>query len=347
MIRISDNNRTGYRNEVLLVRIISMVLFLSAGSFLYGQQVTSLSQYIMNGFVVNPSLAGRDGYTSVNLAVKKQWLGIKEAPGTYIAGFQTALLGNGFRLGSNKIRRGVSRPAKAGRVGVGASIFNDKNAIVRRSGVKFDYAYHIPLGKKLDGQSDLSIGMGLTAYQFALRTDLLQYSYDDDPYLNTFDKSSFVTDFSFGMSFTTMKYYAAFSMTNISRGSLVFGDRSDARYGELGHYYLTGGFNLELAKYWYLKPSVLIKSSDMIFNSVQMDLTTRLFYKENYWGGLSFRTQEAIVALMGFHYDKFYFANAFDILISDVKNRSFGSVEFSVAMKFGESSRRYSWLNAF
>ena len=49
-------------------------------SFIFGtavaQQVPMYSQYIMNGFLVNPSFAGRDGYTTVNLTVREQWVGM-------------------------------------------------------------------------------------------------------------------------------------------------------------------------------------------------------------------------------------------------------------------------------
>ena len=65
-------------------------------SFIFGtavaQQVPMYSQYIMNGFLINPSFAGRDGYTTVNLTVREQWVGMAGAPSTYAASFQTRLL---------------------------------------------------------------------------------------------------------------------------------------------------------------------------------------------------------------------------------------------------------------
>lgn len=324
-----------------------IIMLIFAASAASGQQIPAFSQYIMNGYLVNPSLAGRDGFTTVNFTAREQWIGIANAPSTYVASFQSTWLRNSFMSKSHSVRRKVSRPSKPSRVGYGASLFTDNNGIIRRSGLKADYAYHIPLGKRLDGQSDFSLGLGLVTYQFALRTDELQHSYQDDPYLSTFDKSLFVTDFNFGASYTAQKYYVGFSMTNILRGSLIFGNNSDNKFGELGHFFLTGGLNIPLSRDWSIKPSAFIKSSDMILKVIQMDLTSRVFYRENYWGGLSYRTGDAIIVLMGFHYDKFYFANAFDLTLSDMRNRSRGSLEFSIAMKFGESSRRYRWLNAF
>lgn len=331
----------------MLSRTILTLVLGSVAGVLSGQQVPSFSQYIMNGFMVNPSLAGRDGFTTVNLTVREQWIGMKHAPGTYVASFQSTLLKNSYISKSNKIRRKVSRPSKPSRIGYGGSLFKDNNGIVGRTGMKLDYAYHIPLGKKLDGQDDLSMGLGMVAYQFLLNTGDLQNSYDDDPYLQSYDKSVFITDFSFGASYTSSNFYVGFSMTNLLRGNLVFGNDADNKYGELGHYFLTGGFNIPVNREWSVKPSAFIKTSDLLTRVVQMDFTTRVFYKENYWGGLSYRTGDALIFLMGFRYDKFYFANAIDFIMTDMSIKSFGSVEFTVAMKFGESSRRYRWLNAF
>jgi len=50
-----------------------------------GQQLPLFSQYIMNGFILNPAMAGYDGYTSVNTTVRQQWLGFEGAPQTYAA----------------------------------------------------------------------------------------------------------------------------------------------------------------------------------------------------------------------------------------------------------------------
>ena len=45
---------------------------------------------------------------------------------------------------------------------------------------------------------------------------------------------------------------------------------------ELGHYFLTGGIKFPLTPDWILEPSAFIKSSDMFFKSIQMDLTARV-----------------------------------------------------------------------
>jgi len=85
----------------------------------------------------------------------------------------------------------------------------------------------------------------------------------------------------------------------------------------------------------------------MLLNSVQVDLTSRVFYKDDYWAGLSWRSDDAIIILTGLKYDKFYFAYAFDFALTDIRKQSWGTHEITLAVKFGESARRYRWINAY
>lgn len=332
------------------MKIRNILVFIGAliwsGFILKAQQLPTFSQYIMNGHMVNPSLTGMDGYSTASVTVREQWMGLKGGPSTYVASFQTNLLKDSYISRFLKVRRKASRPTKPSRVGLGGSIFNDNNGIIRRTGLKLDYAYHIPLRSRIAGGDDFSFGLSMITYQHVLRTDLLNGDYSDDPYLNNYDKSVFITDFSFGANYTTEKYYVGFAMTNILRGGLIYANEYKNKRGEVGHYFLTGGMSFDLNKDWTLKPSAFIKLSDNISKSAQADITARMFYKDDYWGGLSYRTGDAVILMFGMKYSQFYIANSFDFILSDIRNKSFGSYEITVAVKFGESPRRFRWINA-
>jgi type IX secretion system PorP/SprF family membrane protein len=312
----------------------------------FAQQVPMYSQYIMNGFLINPSFAGRDGYTTITLTTREQWVGLEESPGTYAVSFQTRILKNSYISKATSVRKKLVRPTKGGKVGLGGYIFNDDNGIMRRTGFQASYAYHIQMGQTGSYPNDLAFGLALTAYQFAVNTEGLIYDVND-PLLNNYDRSVFIPDFNFGASFTTSKYYAGFAMTNLFRGSLLFADTTNTKRRELGNYFLTGGIKFPLNRDWTLEPSAFIKSSDMFFKSLQMDLTTRVYYKDDYWAGLSYRTGDAIILMIGLKYDRFYFAYAVDFTLTDIRKQSFGTHELTLAVKFGESARRYRWINAY
>lgn len=324
-----------YFRGILSTIVLSFIFVASLA-----QQVPMYSQYIMNGFLINPSFAGRDGYTTVNLTVREQWVGLGQAPSTYAASFQTRILKNSYISKATSVRRKLVRPTKGGKVGLGGYFFNDKNGIIRRTGIQGVYAYHIQMGQTGGYPNNLSFGLALTAYQYAINTDGLIYDIND-PYLNTYDRSVFIPDVNFGASFTTSKYYVGFAMTQMLRGSIMLGNAGDNKRSELGHYFLTGGMKFPLTPDWVLEPSALIKSSDMLFKAFQMDLTSRVYYKDDYWAGLSYRTGDAIILMLGLKYDRFYFAYAFDFTLTDIRKQSFGSHEITLAVKFGESARRY------
>lgn len=328
-------------------RLLSIVAFCLIQATGFSQQVPMYSQYIMNGFLINPSFAGRDGYTSVNLTVREQWVGMSGAPGTFAASFQTRILRNSYISKSTAVRKKLVRPTRGGRVGLGGYIFNDENGAMRRTGFQAAYAYHIPMGTTQGLPNDLALGLSLSAYQFAVNTDGLLLD-ANDPLLNSFDRRVFIPDFNFGVNFTTARYYAGLAMTNLFRGNLIFADSSMTNRTELGNFFITGGVKIPLSMEWTLEPAGYIKASDMLFKSLQMDITTRVFYKDDYWAGLSFRTSNAIILMFGLRYDRFYFAYASDFALTDIrKANTLGTHEVTLAVKFGESARRYRWITPF
>jgi len=183
------------------MRLIRGIILAVVFGFITGaspaQQVPMYSQYVMNGFLINPSLAGRDGYTSVNLTIREQWVGFSGAPGTYAASFQTRLLRNSYISKSTAVRKKLVKPTKGSRVGLGGYVFSDYNGIMRRTGGQAVYAYHIPMGMTQGVPNSLSFGLAFTAYQYAINTNGQIYN-QDDPLLRTYDRSVFIPDFLFG-----------------------------------------------------------------------------------------------------------------------------------------------------
>lgn len=114
------------------IRVVSLAVLNLFSASLFGQQVPMYSQYVMNGFLVNPSFAGRDGYTSINLTVREQWVGMSGAPGTFAASFQTRILRNSYITKSTSVRKKLVKPTRGGKVGLGGYVFNDNNGAMRQ-----------------------------------------------------------------------------------------------------------------------------------------------------------------------------------------------------------------------
>ncbi|MHC1731872.1 MAG: type IX secretion system membrane protein PorP/SprF [Bacteroidales bacterium] len=327
-----------------ILRIIAVVGLLAVMPGISAQQFPLYSQYTMNGFLLNPSYAGSDYYTTFGLTVREQWLSLPNAPSTYAAAFQTRILNDSYITKSTAVRKKIDRPTKGGRVGVGGYLFSDHNGIMHRTGLQLAYAYHLPIG--IDQQ--LSFGLSLSAYQYfvdiagAVMPDDVQ-----DDLLNNYDQVVYIPDANFGVSYMTRNYYAGFAMTNLFRGALMIGNGGENGRSELGHYFLTGGIRLYPGVDWIIEPSIMLKSSDMVFKSFQVDLTGRVYYKDDYWLGLSYRTGDAIVMLAGLKVDRFYIGYAFDFTMSEIRSYTYGTHELTVLARFGDNPRRYRWINKY
>jgi type IX secretion system PorP/SprF family membrane protein len=300
------------------------------------QQVPLYSQYMMNGFLLNPAVAG---YTAINLTAREQWLGLKDAPKTHAISGQTRLLKNSYISKKSAIRRRPPLGSRSGKVGLGAYIFNDKNGPIDRTGVQFSYAYHIRMRK-----SQLSFGISAIAYQFTVDATKIKFQYEDEFWQNA-QKSIFIPDANIGVYYTDPKLYAGLSVSQMFQSALRLGERGYAEYKMKRYYYLTGGYDFPINDYFTIEPSVLLKTTGSFV--WQADFNTKFIFNEEYWAGFSYRTGGALIFMGGVRVDKFFFGYAFDYTLSSIMKHSFGSHEFMVALKFGDNARRYRWLNRY
>src|SRR4030042_4362860 len=193
-------NIKGIRLFFLLMLIILFCLRKTTA-----QQLPVYSQYMLNGFLLNPAVAGHEGYTAINITGREQWLGLKDAPSTYALSAQTRLLKNSFISRSSSIKRRRRIMSRSGRVGMGLYVFSDWNGAFNRTGVQYTYSYHIKLRKSL-----LSFGASLTGYQFRIDNETIKL-YTEDQFYYNMDKSAMIPDANFGIYYTDRNIYAGLS----------------------------------------------------------------------------------------------------------------------------------------
>ena len=306
----------------------------------YGQQLPVYSQYMMNKFLINPAVAGSEGYTAFNLTSRKQWLGIKDAPLTFAASGQARLPKGNAKGGGSGSRRYGSNSMRFSRVGVGGYIFNDRHGLVSRSGLQLTYAYHIPFDR-----SQLSFGLSGTFWQFRLDRASARLFNPDDELFNSMDNALYVPDANLGMYYSDERFFAGFSADQLFQSSFKFGGKGYDQYKLFRHFYLMGGYSFLASDRLAVEPTMLIKTTQQW--AVQMDLTVNFYFVENYWAGLTYRTPATMVLMGGVRVDKFYFGYAFDFSFNSIMYHSYGSHEIMIAMKLGKSSRRLNWLERY
>ena len=320
-----------------------LYIILLTGVFSVGgraQQVPLYSQYMLNGFLLNPAVAGSEGYTAVNLTAREQWVGFREAPSTYALSFQTRILKKSYISRSSSIRKRQRKGSRSGNVGLGGYVFNDRNGAVERTGLKATYAYHINLA-----QSQLSFGLSFVACQFRIDDDLIRLEDPGDDLWLGASKSVFIPDADAGVYYSARNYWAGFSVDQLFESVLKIGDSGYDRYIMERNYYLMGGYDFEVRRDIILTPSTLVKFAEN--GKIQADISGKFYYQQSYWAGLSYRTGHAIIVMAGVSVDKLVFGYAFDIGLNSIMKHSYGSHEFTFIAKFGDNARRYRWLNRF
>jgi len=316
-------------------------MLLIAGQ-LSGQQLPLYSQYLYNKFLINPAVAGSDGYTSISLTAREQWVGYSGAPRTFSFSIQTRMLKKSYSLKQTFFNRQAYRPKSDGKVGFGGYLFSDKNGLVQRTGFQASYAYHMWLANS----TQLSMGLALTGYHFKINEKEINFEDPNDPLLNSnLRRGVFVPDATFGVYLLNPNYSFGFSAAQLFEASAKIGDYGYKNFRMDRHYYLFGSYLHSINTSSELQPSFLVMMSEQL--KPQADLGITYIFNQDFWGGFSYRTSGALIANLGVKYQNMFIGYAFDFTLQEIQRITYGTHEITLALKFGDSTRRYRWLDRY
>jgi type IX secretion system PorP/SprF family membrane protein len=274
---------------------------------------------MMNRFLINPAITGNVDYIPLRLTARQQWVGIDDAPSTQAISAHT-LLGNK-------------------KMGVGGYIFADRFGPETKVGIQANYSYIL----ELNGiNSKLSFGIAFKAFQYKLDYTMMTAIDEDDPTLNNTAETAFVPDADFGVYLQGERYYAGISATQLIQLPIEISGQSIEDNTMVRHYYLLGGYRFQISDKFELEPSVLAKGTEKTpFN---LDINLKGIYMQNYWVGVSYRTSQSIIGMLGLKYQGFVFGYAFDYTTSEIQNFQSGTHEIIIGYNFGEGKNKGSSL---
>lgn len=315
------------------------------------QQLPLYSQYLYNKFLLNPAIAGADGFTSLNITAREQWVGYSGAPRTYSVSWQTRILKRRYQLKQNIFNQTVYKPKTTGKIGFGGYIFSDRNGRVQRTGFQLAYSYHT----WIRDYTQLSLGLAFTGYHFIIDINNICFEDPNEPWLNNeLRRGIFVPDTDFGLYILDPKFSFGFSAQQLFGASVKFGEYAYKNYWMDRHYYIFGNYNFETGVRSELQPSALLKVSEQVRPQADIGLTYN--YDNNFWAGLAYRTGtgSAIVTHVGMRYitsrvklTSMYFGYSFDFTLNKIQNVTYGTHEFTIAIKFGDVDKRFNWVDRF
>ena len=302
-------------SEISMKKVVLSILLLlvSIGS-VFSQFEVQLSQYMFHTSSFNPAAVGEGDMIHITFQYRDQWLGFPNAGKTFLASANSPLkIGN-----SNN--------------GIGLSFMKDQVGQFINQTAHLQYAY-----KKKIGSGMLSIGADVGFVSLGFNNgDSIQDpkhaipawdSYHDIANDPEIPKSSVVGmsfDMNVGIFYSTPNLYAGLSYLHLNNPTVNWGDRSEFR--EYGSLFLTGGYKFVLPDSKYvLKPSTLLKTD---FNSLQLDVSTLLEYNNKFWGGISYRFQDAVVIIAGINISGgLSIGCSYDVPTSQIISVSPGSIE--------------------
>lgn len=321
----------------LLYIVVLLTVFLADGN---SQQSPVYSQYMLNGFLLNPAVAGSEGYTAVNLTVREQWVGLMNGPSTYALSFQTRLMKQSQISRSKSVRKRGRSASKGGRVGLGGYMFNHRNGAVDRTGLKLTYAYHLDLER-----AQLSFGLSMVGYQYRLDEKLISLEEPGDDLWLGVRQSVFIPDADFGVYLSGRDFWTGISVDQLLESAIKFGDDGYEALVMERTYNLIGGYDFLVNRDLTLSPSAYFKFAES--GTMQLDISAKAYFKQTFWSGLTYRTGHSVVVMVGAGVDRFVFGYAYDIGLNGLMKNTYGTHEFTFVARFGDVASMHRWLNRF
>jgi len=272
------------------------------------QQLPHYSLYMLNEAIINPASLSSKTENELTIMLKEQWASFEGAPSTQSISYN--------HLNHHKFKRGIN-------------VVNDVTGPISMLNATISGSYILPS----KGKNSLALGGSASIMQYIF--DNNQITLEDDGVLDPIINGG--VDKVLGNSFTASAYYfnsdyfVGLSVPNIIGSSLDISENNSNNKLE-NHYYLNGGINFDLKNKYKVKPSVLIKKIGA--TPIQFDVNMRTIYDDFIWGGITYRTGDAVALLMGLNYTNYNFAYSYDITTSSIRIPSAGSHGLLFTYKF-------------
>lgn len=276
-----------------------------------GQQDPMFTNNMHYKLGVNPGFAGAEDVISGIILNRYQWEGMPGGPKTLVFSVDGAV--NLF-----------GAPG-----GLGLNIVSDQLGYEDNTMINASYAYKADLSI-----GTLGIGLSFGVFnksvngQWEVPEGDLYTQPGSDPGIPQGEVSQLAFDFGTGLYLSANNYYLGASVTHLNQADIKFDEQAVTYMAR--HYYLTGGYNIRLADPLFeLRPSFMFRSD---LASWQVDLNTNLVYDDRFWGGLTYRVNDAVALLMGLELENgLKVGYSFDLVTSAIGYYGFASHEIFVS----------------
>jgi type IX secretion system PorP/SprF family membrane protein len=297
--------------KILYILFFGMLL-----TGVHAQQLPQYTQYMLNEFAINPAVAGKEEYADVRSNNRYQWVGITDAPRTYMLT--------------------VHGPFSKKNMGVGMHVYTDIVGPTRRVGLSLAYAYHI----KLNEEVRVSLGLSAGIQQWGIDGHkLILHDAGDDNLLVQY-QTVYVPDFGAGILLHSKKFYVGFSAPQLYQSKIKLYPGGDDKGTLVTHFNLNAAYRFDLGESFKIEPSCLVKYASPA--PVKFDVGLRGIYKDQIWIGGAYRHNDAFTALIGVLYKNYLLIGySYDFSTTNIRKYSSGTHEIMLGLRFSRKQSRW------
>lgn len=302
-----------------------------------------LTQYFAVPTYYNPAAIGNTDFVRIRAGSRMQWIGVDNAPRTFLLTADSPLKLFGKRIG----------------VGVVAS--SESAGLFRTLNIGIQAGYKVRL---LKGEFTGAVQIGFANEVFkgseVFIPDDNEYHQPTDDAIPKTDVSGNALDLGVGVFYTKPKWWVGVSCQHVNSPTVTFQseDGSDGIVGGSGSsdgdegpkkyqftfdrtlYFIAGG-NIPIKNTLFeVMPSMMFKTD---FNFWRAEVTGRVRWKKFLSAGVAYRYDDAVSAILAAEYKGFYVGYSYDYPISAISKASSGSHEimagYSLKLDFSDKNK--------
>lgn len=276
--------------------------------YTFGQQDMLLTHFIFNKMGFNPGATGVElNHEICGTAIyRDQWDKFNGSPNSMLVNAEADL-------------------SQYFPSAVGISFYHDRIGYSRQNNVMLNYSYHLSF---MNGKLGLGAAIGLVSYGMSPEWKTPDGNLEDASLPGSDSQANF--DANFGVYYKSYDgWYAGLSTTHIPALELKKLNFNVAR-----HYYVMGGYRWSKAfgvDQLDLEGNALIRTD---FKLMSADINVRAIWDDMIYGGVTYRTFDAVALMAGVKWQSFVLGYSYDITVNRVSDISAGSHEIMLKYCF-------------
>jgi type IX secretion system PorP/SprF family membrane protein len=315
--------RKGLHKKALIASVLAM-----AGLSVSAQQIEEFSLFRENAVALNPAMVGSKGFLAGDLAFRKQFSQLTDAPYTAYLNMQGQVADKNF--------------------GIGGSFIHDQTGPTGKTGGTIAASYQLKLGKSYDYVNEENVhynnenrhmicfGLSVSLMQYRLNGSALHPDQQGDPGLYTSNAYKLTPDVAFGVYYQWLNHlYAGVSVPQIMGLNVNYvGRDGNGSIKTVQHLNFLVGGRIQIVKHKFsIDPAAAFRWVQHA--PPQGDIGVRLTFFDGLWVGGTYRSLNTVILDAGVEIKGFLrLAYAYDYNFSPYHGEIGATHEFSVGFRF-------------